>query len=76
MNFEDWLNQIDGFEIRAEIAYYYLVSNPHPNSTEQWNRIRNWLKKAFQDGMESNKEKILELQNIINLHEKNNVNKE
>jgi hypothetical protein len=51
-NFEEWLNESEGFSLRAERAYDDLVVNP-PDEVDNWKTIKQWLGGAFDAGYEA-----------------------
>jgi len=55
-NFEQWLNESEGFSLRGERAYGDLIIYPkedHFTNQQQWNNIKQWLKGAFDAGYEA-----------------------
>ncbi len=51
-NFEQWLNELEGYSLRSERAYDDLVVNP-PDEVDNWKTIKQWLKGAFDAGYEA-----------------------
>ena len=51
-NFEEWLNEFEGFSLRGERAYDDLVVNPK-DEVDNWKNIKAWLKGSFDAGYES-----------------------
>lgn len=51
--FEEWLNEIEGYSLRGERAYTDLVEYEYDCPTERWNIVSEWLKAAFEAGVES-----------------------
>jgi len=48
-NFEEWLNEFEGFSLRGERAYDDLVVNPK-DEVDNWKNIKAWLKGSFDAG--------------------------
>jgi hypothetical protein len=51
-NFEEWLNELEGFSLRMERVYDDLVVNPK-DTIDNWKQIKIWLKAAFDGGYEA-----------------------
>jgi hypothetical protein len=51
-NFEQWLNESEGFSPRGERAYDDLVVNPK-DEVNNWQTIKEWLKASFYAGYEA-----------------------
>jgi hypothetical protein len=51
-NFEQWLNELEGYAIRSERAYDDLVLHPK-DEVDNWKTIKQWLKGAFDAGYEA-----------------------
>lgn len=51
-NFEEWLNESEGFSLRMERAYDDLVVNPK-DEVNNWQNIKQWLKGSFDAGYEA-----------------------
>jgi len=51
-NFEEWLNESEGFSLRMERAYDDLVVNTK-DEVDNWQNIKAWLKGAFDAGYEA-----------------------
>ena len=61
--FEDWLNGIEGFALRSEIAYDDLTSIPKDTVDHWGNIVIPWLRGAFDAGYEAgefNKEYLVQ----------------
>jgi len=51
-NFEQWLNELEGFSLRGERAYDDLVVNPK-DEVDNWKSIKEWLNASFYAGYEA-----------------------
>jgi hypothetical protein len=56
--FEEWLNEIEGYSLRSERAYTDLVEYEYDSPTERWDIVSDWLKAAFEAGVESQKQEV------------------
>lgn len=51
MTFEEWLGEMEGFSLRSERAFEDLAMT-HENPSEHWKDVKEWLRAAYQIGLE------------------------
>ena len=66
MNFEDWMNEKEGYVQRADRIYGETVSNAPKDAVDHWKLIEKWIKTAYIcgkiDGSEYSQDIIKHLQ--------------
>lgn len=56
MTFEDFMNEIENFSLREERFmddFYYMFEADAESYNEQYKRMKDWLRAAFEAGKES-----------------------
>lgn len=70
MQFDDWLNQTEGYSSRLERAREELVQHRYTDNHSFWQTILSWLKAAYNIGIEENNSIIQSLKNEIKTQRK------
>ena len=51
-DFNEWLNESEGFSLRMERIYDDLVKNPK-DAIDNWKQIKEWLQAAYNEGFDN-----------------------
>ena len=51
-DFNEWLNESEGFSLRMERIYDDLVKNPK-DAVDNWKQIKEWLQAADNEGFDN-----------------------
>lgn len=67
MQFDDWLNELEGYSSRLERAYDELVLERYNDNHSFWKTVLSWLKSSYQMGYEQGlKDSVKKKTNVIN----------
>lgn len=58
MKFEEWLNQIEGYNSRLEKAQQELVQHRYIDNHSFWQTVLSWLKTIYNIGYEHSKAEL------------------
>lgn len=69
MNFQEWMNEKEGYKNRLERIYREVIVDPPSDAVDHWEVVEKWLKTAYIcgkiDGSKYNMDVIAELQNRL-----------